>query len=406
MKNKHRLNVLIPPVMAVFILSLLLGIAGAETPMEQYKTAKEEYQQLKNDYDAAKQKFEDTKQQFNNAKEKVRSVKDNQSSEELKLKSKDYLNAAIDLLVDHLELLKSRAQDAENKQILPFDASANIDKNIAQLEDIRTKVEQANTTRELRDAAKELDDAWTKIKLEARYYSGIIINHRIDLFLVKTDNASARMDTLIQKLKDQGKDTSKLEKEKSSFDDLINEAKQSHQNDLALYESHKGFDSSGLVTNNQDAQAFLRDAANSQKNTVNKLKNANEHLRNFFKDARKMIVDKVVLRGTGKLEANGNGSAIIKGNVTVTVSGNVTLRVSSNADVTTDGTGTKEVLSNGDVKYQGYGSATITGENIKVEITGKQITLTVEGTGSAVLTGKGTYRTEKDFTASGDWTKE
>jgi hypothetical protein len=75
-----------------------------------------------------------------------------------------------------------------------------------------------------------------------------------------------------------------------------------------------------------------------------------------------------------------------------------------NAEVTTDGT--KEVLGNGDVKYNNFTSATIKGENIRVEISGNDISLTATGTGSAVLNGKGTYKTEQDFSASGEWKKE
>jgi hypothetical protein len=82
------------------------------------------------------------------------------------------------------------------------------------------------------------------------------------------------------------------------------------------------------------------------------------------------------------------------------------LIVSSNADVTVDGTGTKETQSNGNIKYMGFGSATISGNDIKVEISGDKITLTAEGTGSAVLIGKGTYKAEKGFTASGEWSKK
>ncbi|MDO9098008.1 MAG: hypothetical protein Q7U60_07790, partial [Candidatus Methanoperedens sp.] len=83
---------------------------------------------------------------------------------------------------------------------------------------------------------------------------------------------------------------------------------------------------------------------------------------------------------------------------------NGTLKVSSNAEVTTDGT--KEVLGNGEVKYKDFTSATIKGENIRVEISGNNIILTATGTGSAVLNGKGTYKTEKDYTVSGEWKKE
>jgi hypothetical protein len=406
MKNKHWLNALTSLIVAMFVLSLFSGIAAAETPRDNNEKLNGQYQILKDNYNDAKAKYQDAKENYNEAKLKFRSARSNLSLDKLKDKTRDYLEKVANYMISHLKLLKNSVESSENNGVLPAGTVANIDAHIAQLTDIKTKIQQANTTNELIDSARELQDTWIKIDLETRYYSKIIINHKIDLFILKADNASARMDTLIQKLKDQGKDTSKLEEEASSFDTLMNEAKQNHQSDLDLFKSHNGFDSDGKVTNITDANAFLQQAASLQKETLKKLKSTTEQSGDFFREAKKLIGGKVVVKGTGKLEANGTGRAIIKGNVTVTLSGNATLVVSNNSDVTTDGTGTKEILGNGDIKYQGFGSATITGENISIDISGNEITLTAEGTGSAVLKGKGTYSTEKEFTASGEWKRE
>lgn len=392
-KKRYWLNILTLLISAVFILSLFSGIAAAATPRDNYQDEKQRYQ--------------DAKAEFNEAKLKYKSVKNNLSRDEFLDKTRNYLESAADYMISHLEALKDRVESSENNGVLPAGAAANVDAHIAQLTDIKTKIQAANTTQELIDSARELDNAWINIGLEARYYAGVVINNKIDLFIIKADNASARMDTLIQKLKNQGKDTSKLEEDASDFNNQMNEAKQNHQDDLDLYASHNGFDSSGKVTDIQSAKDFLQQAASSQKDTLKKLKSATEQSREFFKEAKKLIDGNIVVkRGTGRLEANGTGRALIKGNVTATISGNATLTVSSNAEVTTDGTGTKETLGNGDIKYQGFGSATITGENIRIQISGNEITLTAEGTGSAVLNGKGTYHTEKEFTTSGEWTKE
>ncbi len=400
MKNRHWPKIITSLVAAVFVLSLFAGIAAAVEPKERYDNAKEQYQILKGKYDDAKKNYQEAKDKFNAAKQKFKSAKSNLSRDELKDRTREYLIKSIDYMVTHLEVLKNRI-DPE-KEYIPFDPIAIIDKHITQLNEIKVKVEAADTGEELAGAARELDDLWIKMNLEARYYVGLVINHRIDEFIVKADNASVRMDTLIQKLKDQGKDVTTLEGYASSFDNLVSEAKTNHQTEVSLYGTHSGIDDNGMVTNNQDAKAFLQQATASQKDTIQKLKSASEQFRDFFKEAQKILKARIVW-GTGRLEANGSGSALIRGDVTITLSGNATVIVSSNAEVTTDGTGTKEVLANGDVKYQGFGSATITGKDIKVEITGTDITLTAEGTGSAIMRGRGTYRTEKGLTASGEW---
>ncbi len=402
MKNRH-LNILTSLVAAVFILSLFSGIAAAEKPGEQYE---KEYKEHKEKYENTQKKFQDAKELFEKALRQFNTKKDSKSKEELILKTKEYLERAIDHTVSYLEVLKSRAENSENIGIIPFDVSKNIDAHIAQLEQLRTKVQQANTTKELAEDHRELKDLVIKIRLETRYDFGILLNNRIETFITKADNTSTRIDAAIQKLKTQGKDTVKLEDEAARFNALVKEARDAQQKTNDLFANHSGFASDGTVTNNKDAEAFLRQADNSQKETIKKLKEASRQLQDFVREYRKLSGGKVVVSGTGTLVANGSGRAVIEGNVTVTLSGiNGTLKVSSNANVITDG-GTNETLGNGEVKYQGFGSATITGSNIRVEVSGNNIALTATGTGSAVLSGHGTYRTEKDFSVSSEWKME
>lgn len=403
MKNRQVLNKLTLVVAAVFILGLFSGIAVAQNPKEQYEKEKEKIQNEKERYGQAKKEFDDAKEQFKSARLKFKSAKDKLSRDELINKTKAYLEKTIDYMVVYLNNQKSRIND-ENQGIFSFDVSGNIDTHIAQLESIRTEIQTINTSEDLVKSAREIEDIAIKVGLETRYYAGILVNHRTDLYFEKADNVSARIDAEIQKLIGQGMETSKLEKEFLDFKNLVNEAKDNHEKSLELFANHTGFDSNGLVTDNKEARTFLGNANDIQKDTLKKLKAAANKLRDIFMEGKKFTAKKAAISGTGKLVANGTGRALIEGNVTVTLSGNSTLIVSSNAIVTTDGT--KEVLGNGNIKYQKFSSATISGDNIRIEITGNDISLTAEGTGSAILKGNGTYRTEKDFAASGEWNKE
>lgn len=393
-------------VMAMFVLSLFAGIAAAQPQREQYEKAKEKYQVQKARVDAAKQNFNDAREKFRSAKLKFKSAKDKLSRDDLKNKSVEYLERTIDYMIAHLENQKLRIQNAENRELLPFDAGSNIDSYIAQLEDIRIRVQQANSSEELASSARGIEETALKIRLETRYYAGILINHRIDLFLAKADNVSERLDAQIQKLNEQGKDTSKLEDKAAEFNDRISEAGEIHARTLELYKTHAGFDSNGMVTNIQDARGFLEAAGDLQKDTLKKLKEAANKIRIIFSEFKKISSGRNAVQGTGRLEANGSGRAVIEGDLTATLSGDATLIVSGNADVTTSSPGTKEVLGNGNVKYHGFGTATVTGENIRVEISGNNIALEAEGTGSAVLSGNGTYSVERAFAASGEWDRE
>lgn len=414
MKNSHRFTILTSLVAAVFILSLFSGIAAAQKPGENNGN-QEKFANTEKQFQSAKAQFENALKQFN-------AKKDSQSKADLVLKTQDYLEKAINHTISYLDVLKSRAEKPENQGIIPFNVSTNADAHVAELEQLRTKVEQDNTTEELRADNNELKDKYAGIRLETQYDFAILLDNTIGKFITKSDNVSARLNVEIQNLKSKGKDTSSLEAIAANFTNLMQEARADQQKTEVLLATHTGFDNSGMVINNTDAQAFLKNVDDSQKQTIKTLRDASRILQDFVGDFRKLSGGnaatrgqtgnqgnerngRTLVKGTGTLVANGSGRAVIEGNVTVTLSGtNVTLMVSSNAAVTTD-SGTNQTLGNGQVKYQGFNSATITGDNLRVGISGNNISLTATGTGAAVLNGNGTYTTENAFGVSGEWKK-
>lgn len=406
MKIGNPMKILTPLVAAMFILSLFSGAVAAQTPTEVYDKEKEQYKIVREKYDNTKERFEKAKVEFERSRERLKSATDRPSRAELENKTKDYVIRAIDQTIAHLEVLKNKVENSENKDILPAGAAANIEAQIARMKELKTKVEKATTVTEIREAYQELKDTWIKIRLETRYYLGIVLNNRIDKFIIKTEEVKNRMDESIEKLKAKGIDTSKLEEDRTKFNDLVTQAKNSQKNTAGLFATHSGFETSGKVTDNKAAQKFIQEVTDSQKETIKKLREASRQVIQFVKDYRKLNNGAAFIEGTGTMVAKGNGRAVIEGNVTVELKGGGNLIVSSNAKVVTDGKGTNETLGNGDVKYQGFGSATIKGENIRVEISGNNIDLKATGTGSATLSGTGTYRTEKGIRVSGEWNKE
>lgn len=331
MKHRKELNILTSLVAALFILSLFAGIAMAQTPEEQYEKAKEQYQQHKERYEETKNKFEDAKEGFERASKQFKDAKDKKSKDELALKTREYIERTIEHAISNLEVLKSRMELPENKGIIPFDASANIDAHIAQLEQIKTKAQQASTTQEFKDVHKELKDLWVKIRLETRYYFEIILNNKIDTFITKADNVSARLDAAIQKAGAQ-KDVSELKKDAANYNEQVKKAKDSQQTTAGLLASHTGFASDGTVTNNKDAEALVRQVDKSQRETIKNLKAASKKVLDFVKDFRKLSGGKARVSEKGELEAEGTATATTT--VTATATPTVTTTATSTATVT------------------------------------------------------------------------
>ncbi|MDD5435544.1 MAG: hypothetical protein PH343_08950 [Nitrospira sp.] len=273
-------------VAAVFILSLFSGFAAAQTPEEQYRLLKEKYEN-------AKKNFEDAKNIFEKTREKLRNTNDIRSKEELNNRTKDYLLRAINQTISHLEILKNRVQLRENKDIIKFDASSNIEAQITQLEGMKVKVAQAVTAKDFIAINNELKDMWVNIRLETRYYIGIVLNYRSNIFLSKVDNVSIKVDEAITRLEKEGIDTTKLKADAAKFDSIVADAKQNQQKTDDLFKVHDGFAPDGTISNATAAREFLRQGDGMQRDTVKKLKDAAKQLKEFVKEFRKLKEAKI-----------------------------------------------------------------------------------------------------------------
>jgi tetratricopeptide (TPR) repeat protein len=308
MKSTKSFRILTPVIMALLILSLFSGVVAAQaTTKEQYEKANEIYQIKKGQYENTKKQFEDAKNIFEKANQQLGKLNDEKSKDELKQKSKDYLLRAINFTQSQLQVMRSRMENSENKGVIPSNAITIIDGHTAQLELLKGKVDKANSTKELIAVHTELKKIVIDINLETRYYMGMVLNHRIDNFIIKADNnVSIRLDSAVEKLK--GNDTTKLEKEVDDFKKAIQTAKESHNKTKELYTTHKGFADDGSVKNENDAKKFLDQGNKLQRDTIRELRHAGNQVILFVKDLRKPFANKGKDGKNDELDVIGGGT--------------------------------------------------------------------------------------------------
>ncbi len=280
-----------------------------EEPKGKFETALKKFREAEDKLKVAEAKFEPQMEQFQTEKRAFEDIAESLTKEEKKAKKeelrrkggeierlakehqkivKEFLERRIDLLIADIELLKCDAKFAGNDEALPFDASATLDKHVMELENIRTRVQQASKKQDMKDINRDLKDIKEKFELERRYYKGIRVNNQMDEFFARTDDASVRMNELIKKLNENGKDTSKLAGMLSDFNNLMNQAKDNHKKTLDLYRDHPGFDSAGMVTDIRKAQDFVRQIKEQQKD-IQRLRSAIADLREFFGETKRII---------------------------------------------------------------------------------------------------------------------
>lgn len=309
-------RILTPIILVLFILSLFTGMTAAQTAAgEQYEKTVKQYQINKEKFENTKKQFQDAKNLFEDANRRFKDIKnnksDNISNEELIEKAREYIIKAINHTEAQLQVMKNRLDNPENKGILASDATKIIDTHIVQLGQLREKVSQATTIQEIRDTHKELKNIVVKINLETRYFMGIVLNRKIDIFIARADNVSAKADAAIEKLDADGKDTSKLKEELEDFNNKMKEAKDMQAKTTALFATHSGFASDGTVTDEKQARDFLKEANELQRETIKKLKEAGMQLKGFGKDYRKIAGKNVKVNEKDDLEVNGEATTTL-----------------------------------------------------------------------------------------------
>ena len=109
-------------------------------------------------------------------------------------------------------------------------------------------------------------------------------------------------------------------------------------------------------------------------------------------------------RGTGTLEAQGDGLAGLHGTGWVSVSGNGVLWVKGAENIVVQGKGHKKDFPDGWIEYVGFdGTARIRGQEVSVILAGERVNLYAIGNGRVILWGEGTY--EVNGLITGAWSE-
>jgi len=415
--NRKKNILMISTFAKATVIMLLLGLfaptfAYAETHQEQYQNVNEQYQISQDRINGAHQSYQDSREKFIDARARYENARTNETILDLKNATRNYLFNAIDYIDTRLELMEENAIRAEDGDFAPFIFSDNIEGYRNQINDLENDVEAAETREEFQAVISEAKDTWLNVKFESRYFITGVANNRVDSFLARGESISDRIDTEIGMLADADKDTDKLKQLQDEYNKALEKAKDSHEKVNGLFSTHNGFDNEGVLEDADDASKFLDEASSLMKETNQQLKDAYTGISEIFTELKQHRLGSVNLDGTGKLTASGSGEATMSGNMKaseISAKGGI-LTITDydgNAKVDVTGNGTKDDMGNGVVKYSGFnGTASISGSSVTVVILGDDIDLTVEGIGSVMLIGDGTYDVKKDdqLITSNSWT--
>ncbi|MBN1134202.1 MAG: hypothetical protein JXA38_04695 [Methanosarcinaceae archaeon] len=350
----------------------------------RYKASRENLQNANNQYLIAKKDFQ-----------KIRAEAAGDSEEVFEVTC-TYLVSTVDYMISYLENVKEDVESSDGE--LAEETSELIDGYIEQLEQERENIEAAETRKELVDAGNSIREIWKNANKDASFRAGKAANNKINVFLAKSELISLRLQSEIQRLKDEGKDTDELEKMLVEYNNQFELATQNQEQAMLTFQNRNADEKSIKEANN-----YLREAGKN-------IKEANRLLNDIVKELKVYRRGVVKLDGTGTLTAEGSGTAVLSGDLILNIdatdaklvikdlAGDAEVEFSTDADyIQMD----SEADDNSAMIYHEFtGTVGISGSRLTVMIRGEDVNLTAEGTGNAVLSGTGTYSVEKDGISS------
>ena len=343
-------------------------------------------------------RLRETKREYFSAKEKLQQLNANMNSGKINVSSKEVFDVRQEYLLETIDYTISSLEDLEKK----VDASQREDADviiieiegyISELDAEKINVENATTTKELARSARNIHNIWKDAVKHASKTRAGFVDDKVGIYLNKSLSLSERLSKEIEVLQNQGEDTAELEKLLQEYNDLLDQAQQNRESAKESYEN-----------GDEAASKEYWNAA------AENLKDANSVLVEMSQILRTYRQGVVSLNGDNTLIAQGNGTAVFSGDIEAEMNINASHLVikdlAGDAKVMITNTESEIVLELDNsvaddpkralVYSDLTGKVSISGSRLTVMVRGNNLDLEVEGTGSAVLSGEGTYTVGTD----------
>ncbi|MEZ5335077.1 MAG: hypothetical protein R2741_07500 [Methanolobus sp.] len=319
-------------------------------------------------------------ERYNNATENFLRIKAGNSAlntEEAIEATKEYLNSTIDVMTEALD----------NEEY------------IEQLNEEKEDVATSSTRAELAECAKNIRDIWREARQEKTDATAESANNKLKAVIRSSEAMSLRLENEISLLEKKGEDVSGLQEMHQEYNNLVTEAGEYQEQAENAYGN-----------GNANAETFRYMKLSGQS-----IRQANAVLEEMFRELKQYREGIVTLDGEGTFTAEGDGIAVVSGEITMSITANnatlIVKDMEGDAKVNTDDatysysnidSGNSDIDNRAYVYQNLTGEVTVEGTRLTVTLRGTDVSLDVEGTGNAVLTGEGTYEiagTEYTWTA-------
>ena len=224
----------------------------------------------------AKARFEEAKRHFEEVKASIKDAKEDlmdASDEEKAEKANDYLGHILDAIEKHLNKVLANIQENEYlTEAQVSELTSAINERLEKVSGLRSGLESATTRDEIKALAKDVRELLKDVKDHTKVASGKAFSHRMGGVIVQSEHLQAKLEKVLERMTENGLDTSSAESLISEFGSLIDSAKVRFEAAIAKFkeaESLTGDDRAEVI---KQAQSSMREAQADLKEARAKLK--------------------------------------------------------------------------------------------------------------------------------------
>lgn len=314
----------------------LINKAKLEDARKGLIRAKLEFKESNLKLDNAKLRLEEAKKLDKACKENNQSEDCKKAKVELLAAAKEHFISQADHIIKTLEKIKSRVlgsedlSDEEETKLI-----AEIDAEVAKINDIKSRINSAQNKEELLKAAKELKEEWNKIRHQVKRFAAMVVGSRMSGIIVTSKHLEVKLDKVLVRMTENGKDISEVQPLVDEFHKEIELARTEFKDAQELWAKVKAGEDKNLTV--QQAQ--------------DKLKEVREHLKKAREILWKIIqkMDKGALKeveAENKLEVSAEADVSTSVNASGTSAAASETAESTNASAaTSEATGTETTAS-------------------------------------------------------------
>ncbi|OYT30920.1 hypothetical protein DRJ22_01255 [Candidatus Woesearchaeota archaeon] len=221
-----------------------------------------------------RQELKTAKMHWLEAKKQYIASKDPEDLKKAVEKGKEILALHAEKIVDHLTALKARIEANKNiEENLKTAIIADIDDRITAIEQKKLETDEITTKEKLREVSKEIKEERKNTLPLLRRIIGLVKSARVKAIINKAEKVKAKITTRIEKLKEQGIDTTGIEESLQEYSAKIDQAKTNFADIKAKYLE---------IKTKEDVKKTLREIND-------KLKEANKNIREAYKSLKNAV---------------------------------------------------------------------------------------------------------------------